>query len=316
MKNVLVLVNPVSGTGCGTGLQERICRAFRRADPGVRLRTVETGEALFAALPDLTAEVDTIVVAGGDGTVSRVAGRLTGSADTCPPVGVVPLGTGNDLARATGMQALFRRSGLDGVARACVRGHTLKIDTLVLDGTEPCLNYISAGLDAQVAHRFAAIRTRPLVRLLRARGGSKLLYGLLGLRRARTTIAAPLSLHCDTRQGPQHLHFARPLHALIITNISSYAGGMALSSQTRMDDGLFELTVIESLGQLLSLHLGRVLRAPFDRRCPGALHLQACRARICWHHPPALQVDGEARGKPLAAETTIAVGNAVPLIVA
>jgi len=98
-----LLINPAAGRGRAGRRLARILALFQQAGlrPQVHVST-DTGD-IESQARELTAEADTaIIAAGGDGTVHEVVnGILTAGAET--PFGVVPVGTGNDFAKAAGV---------------------------------------------------------------------------------------------------------------------------------------------------------------------------------------------------------------------
>src|SRR5262245_52439887 len=100
MKAIL-LGNPASGRGRGAQALEAAARIL--AERGVShdvWRTAGPGDAASLARRAAAEETGLLMVIGGDGTVRDVAEGLAGAAVT---VGILPGGTGNDLARTLGV---------------------------------------------------------------------------------------------------------------------------------------------------------------------------------------------------------------------
>jgi diacylglycerol kinase (ATP) len=90
-----------------------------------------------------------VVAAGGDGTALDVVNGLLAAGAPDPTMGLVPLGTGNDLARALGRVGVGLKQALDALAEFRVRA----IDVPQVNGGEYFLNVLGAGFDAEVARR-------------------------------------------------------------------------------------------------------------------------------------------------------------------
>ena len=88
-----LLHNPTAGDGATSS--ELLCATLRAAGHAVTYQSTKADD--FARVLDHPA--DLVVVAGGDGTVGKVAVCL---ADGAPPVAILPLGTANNVARALG----------------------------------------------------------------------------------------------------------------------------------------------------------------------------------------------------------------------
>jgi diacylglycerol kinase family enzyme len=121
--NVVVLLN--AGAGPGAADPERLRRAFAAAGVAADVRAVP-GPELAAAAREAAGRADAVVAAGGDGTVSAVAGALAG---TGTPLGIVPTGTFNHFARDLGVPL-----DLGAAARAIAAGAVRQVDVGEVNG--------------------------------------------------------------------------------------------------------------------------------------------------------------------------------------
>ena len=97
----LVILNPAAGGQTGV---ERLCRRLERVIDGDFVSTSAVGEAVSLSSEAARAGYETVVAVGGDGTVREVAtGLHLGGGG--PRLGIVPAGTGNDLAFSLGLPA-------------------------------------------------------------------------------------------------------------------------------------------------------------------------------------------------------------------
>jgi diacylglycerol kinase family enzyme len=123
------------------------------ADAG-RVEVVPTEDP--AALDRVVAELADrrLVICGGDGSVHLAVERLRRLGRTDVPVGLVPLGTGNDLARGLGLPFEDPRA-----AAARIRdGHPAPMDLLVADDGAVCVNAFHAGVGADAAARAESLK--------------------------------------------------------------------------------------------------------------------------------------------------------------
>lgn len=94
---VCVIINPVSGTGGKQSIPEKIASAFDPAKYDVIIRlTGYAGHATEITKNAVNENFKYVIAAGGDGTVNEIAKALVGT--TCV-LGIIPLGSGNGLAR-------------------------------------------------------------------------------------------------------------------------------------------------------------------------------------------------------------------------
>jgi diacylglycerol kinase family enzyme len=125
---VRVIVNRSGGTLKGAEDEEaRIIAAFEQAGVDADVRMTEPGDIFEAFQQAATAEgLDAVVAGGGDGTLSCAAGHL---ADGARPLGILPLGTLNHLARDAGIPLK-----LEEAAAVIAAGHVRAIDLAEVNG--------------------------------------------------------------------------------------------------------------------------------------------------------------------------------------
>ncbi|MGN6276713.1 MAG: diacylglycerol/lipid kinase family protein [Solirubrobacterales bacterium] len=246
-----LLVNPSSAGGRSLKLLPRIEAALdaRRAVFRVeRTRSLEHGAELALAAAEL-GEVP--VVVSGDGLLGAVGGALAGSE---APLGLIPAGRGNDLARALGIP-----TEPEAAVEVILGGRSRRIDVGEANGRR-FLGIASIGFDSE-CNRLAN-ETHFL------RGNSVYAYSmmrtLIGWRSARFTIAA----------GEERRRLTG--YFVAVANNSVYGGGMWIAPEAEIDDGLFDVVAITEVGKLRFLlglrdvlkgtHLGKeevdVFRAP------------------------------------------------------
>ena len=95
-----LLVNPVCGGGSGAVAAESVARALRDAGHDVTVTLTPGVRGTHDLVDHAVARGDVIVLVGGDGTLSSVAGRVAARGGT---LGIVPAGRGNDFARMLGL---------------------------------------------------------------------------------------------------------------------------------------------------------------------------------------------------------------------
>lgn len=277
----MVLVNDRSGGQAGIAVAEAL-RA-RLGPEAVHTIAVCSPDEVARRCLDLGRQP---LAAGGDGTVValieavRAEARRRGVA--APPVAVLPLGTGNDLATTVGWPAGTGHEGrIDWCLNELRRRRWAWIDRFTLTGPgfhRAWYNYCSWGCDARVARHFHAMR-RDQGWMFRSRVVNKAYYGIMGL----VNHGEHLPLR-DCSLGPVPA-WAR---ALVLTNVPYYAGGGRLCPRVRADDGRCDAF---ALGSGLLMGLG--IRGLRQARRLGAV--AGCSLGIT--RPLPMQLDGE----PLAA---------------
>lgn len=242
--------------------------------------TWEDGDAERYVAEAIADGVDTVIAAGGDGTLSEVATTLAhrdATADALPSLGLVPLGTANDFATAAGIPdgPLAALQLVREVAAAPL--DLLRIDAD--DGTHWCANLASGGFGTEVT-----VETdEGLKKML---GG--LAYLITGI--ARLGRIDPLQARL---RGPDFA-WEGDLIALGIGNGRQAGGGQALCPDALVDDGQLDLTIVPDLSGDVAATVGTLIKEGKH----AALDRVATRVRLPWvelasDEPLTLNLDGE-----------------------
>lgn len=255
--------------------------AMRGAGIALDVRvTWEDGDAERYVAEAIAAGTDTIIAAGGDGTLSEVATTLAHrdqSADALPSLGLVPLGTANDFAAAAGIP----EAPLDALRlvrdTAPVALDLLRIDAD--DGCHWCANLASGDFGTEVT-----VETdEGLKKML---GG--LAYLVTGI--AKLGRIEPLAVRVS---GPD-VAWEGEFIALGIGNGRQAGGGQALCPDALADDGLLDLTVVPELSGEVAATLGMLVKegrhAALDR---VAVRARMARVELASDVPLTLNLDGE-----------------------
>lgn len=215
-------------------------------------------------------DVDMVIMAGGDGTMNAAVDCLHARG---LPLGVLPLGTANDLARTLGIPA-----DPEAACRAIAQGRLHRIDLGRVNG-KLFFNAASVGVAARLSHR--------LDRDLKARWGV-LSYPL----RVRELIGDSEAFEAEIRGDDGDVTRVRSIQ-IAVGNGRCYGGGMRVAEDSAIDDGRLDLYSLEpqSLWRLvLSLPS---LRAGRHDQLEGSLTLQGRRFTVTTDAPMDVATDGE-----------------------
>ncbi|MBZ5739864.1 diacylglycerol kinase [Nocardioides mangrovi] len=225
-REIALLTNPTSGKG--KGARARDAATARLRDAGVQVRNLEgrdADEALDLARQVVAEGVETLVIAGGDGMVHL---GVQAVADTDTRLGIIPAGTGNDVAR------YFDLPRKDPVAAAerLLSGRTRTID-LARSGTKYYVTVLAAGFDAIVNER-ANRMTWP-------RGQMR--YNIATLAELRVFEPIPYTLDLDGE--------SRRLEAMLVAvgNGPSFGGGLRITEGAVLDDGMLDVVIIKPMSK-------------------------------------------------------------------
>ena len=264
---LVLLVNPTSGGGRALKILPRVeatLDAGRVPFRVVRTRSLDHGvdKALTATLAG-----ELPVVISGDGLVGAVGGAIAGGEI---PLGIVPVGRGNDLARVLGIP-----TEPEEAIAVVLAGHTRTIDIGEANG-RPFLGIASVGFDSD-ANRIAN----------ESRLGGNLVYAwaalraLVGWKPARFTIAIG-----EVRTRVEG-------YSVIVANNKAYGGGMFVAPDAELDDGEFDVVTISRVGKLRFLgNLPKVFKGTHVRNDEVGV-VRAARLSVSASRPFAVYADGE-----------------------
>jgi len=262
----LLLVNPAAASGRGAA------RLRGLAGPA-GVKTVVTRDAA-----DLTERArraaeegrDRVIVAGGDGTVHHAVRALAG---TDCALGLVPTGSGNDLARVMGLEFDPARA-----LAAAVSGRPRRVDVGYVDG-RPFAGVVGLGFVGEV-NQYANDRT--------GWPQGRWTYPYAVLRTLRRF--EPPLLRVEHDQGS----WEGEAILAALANSPCFGGGMRIAPDAVIDDGRLDLVIVERISKLKLLGLfprvygGSHIRHPAVRSFRvGSVKLQASR-------PLTFFADGEA----------------------
>lgn len=279
-----VIFNPAAGRGriSRAALHEKIARHAG----AVRFEIIETkspSQARTLARVAISHGADIVAAAGGDGTLGEVLNAVYG---TRAKLGVLPLGTGNDFARTLGIG-----NDLDSAIRALSSGHSRTVDIGRATWGEQSrlfLNIAGCGFDSLVARRINAGRAHPFWKHI---GGvaAYLTAATLELQHLR---AARLRLKLDGE-----LLDTRAL-LCAVANAKSYGGGMQVAPDASLDDGLFDICVIQDATKMEFVRAFPSVFRGAHVHHPRVVMRRARRVEIWCDRDWPVLVDGELVGTP------------------
>ncbi len=225
-RDIALLTNPTAGKGRGGKARGAVLERLRGAGLSVRdLSGQDADEALDLARAAVADGVEALVVLGGDGMVHL---GVQAVAETGTPLGIIPAGTGNDVARYFDLP----RKDPVAAADAVIRGTTRKVD-LAKSGSKYFATVLCAGFDALVNER-ANRMTWPK---------GQMRYNIATLSELRVFRPLPYTLELDGKQ--------LKLDAMMVSvgNGPSFGGGLRITEGALLDDGMLDVVVIKPMSR-------------------------------------------------------------------
>ena len=276
---ILLLLNPHAAAGRAAALHEPLAESLGAFASVKVLLTEGPGHATeMVAGADLSA-FDAVVAAGGDGTLFEVLNGLYANAcDEKPPLGVIPVGTGNAFARDLGLAPGDWEKGVELIAE----GRTKPFDVGRVqseEGTYHFLNIVGAGLPVD------AMLTAARLKFI-----GRVAYTLATLLRAMQLKTYALEIELDGKTIKRESMFIE------VSNTRFTGTSFLIAPGAEPDDGLFDITLVRRLGRVRLLRLFPTIYRGEHIRYDEVSTYRASEVRITGPAGMKLAPDGEMRG--------------------
>ena len=281
MASIAIIINPISGgvrPDAARGRAELASAIVdRHGDPAEVFVTERAGHARELTRAAVARGARLVMAWGGDGTINEVASTLAFGEI---PLGIVPAGSGNGLARQLGIP----RQPADAIRQA-IAAEPRRIDVGEL-GDRLFVNAAGVGFDAHVARRFneSGSGRRGLLTYALVTVGALITY-------------RPLEYVVTTADSRVRVR------AVIVTaaNSAEFGNGACIAPGARVDDGLLDLVVVEERSRLRTIGSVPRLFNGTVGGAPGCSIRRVTRATIESERPMTFHVDGE----PAAGGTSL-----------
>ncbi len=272
----IVIFNPTSGRGTGGKLYERAKGLL--GEGYTWLPTRRPGHAVELAR-EAARTADVVIAMGGDGTIGDVARGIIAQLDESgkeASLGVLPAGTGNDIARNLGIPL-----SLEIAAEVVHSGVVKRIDMGVLNGV-PFLNNAGTGFDAAVMQAmntgFKKLKGQPafLAAIFKTLPGYQ-----------------PFTLTLEIDGEPR-----KPEKAMMVSILNGkvYGAGMEAAPNAEMDDGRLDVLIVKATGKLKLIGLVGKVKSGQHLGHPSIELIQARSLKLSSIPTLPVNMDGEIRG--------------------
>ncbi len=231
-----LILNPAAGRGQGARIQAKVMAALaaHSLDCDVAL-TQKPGDAVTLAR-DACDTHEVVVAVGGDGTIHEIVNGLMQAANggVTTPLGIIPVGTGDDLANSLGLA----HDSVDAAVARLARGQPRLIDVGRVND-EYFDNEVAVAFSAQTLIESKKI-TAPL---------GPLLY-FMAIFRTLVSYNQP-RLQVRWEGGEMD----RDMLLVAVGNGRTTGGGIKIAPIADLQDGLFDITIADKLSRLGILQL-------------------------------------------------------------
>jgi YegS/Rv2252/BmrU family lipid kinase len=275
-RRIIFLVNPISGTADKSRLLKEIAASTtEKKIPFEILDTNAAGDYTDLREKIISRQVTDVVIIGGDGTFSGVAGALL---DLNIQFGIIPMGSGNGLARS-GRIPVSTKKAID----LLFTGTPVAIDGMMINGRFSCM-LCGIGFDAQVAHDFAKQSKRGLQSYVR-----------VALRNFFGAKHYSFSIQSSAQTINTEAFF------ISVANSNQFGNNFTIAPQASLQDGLLDIVIVkkmskwllpfEVLGQVAGINALQELDDRINRK--NIVYFQAAALSIENKQHAPLHIDGD-----------------------
>ncbi|WP_255414979.1 diacylglycerol kinase [Cohnella sp. AR92] len=271
-----LIYNPTSGR---EEMRRRLSYVLQRLERGgIETSTHATeaeGDATRATIEAIERGYDMIIAAGGDGTLNEVVNGISGQ-ERRPPIGVLPMGTTNDFARANGIPKRWQ-DAVDLI----VRRHTRPVDVGVANG-KYFLYMAGGGFLTDLSYEVPS-KMKTMI--------GQFAYYVKGFEKIVNFRPTSLRISAEgvgTFDGEYMLFF--------VANSQSIAGFERLAPHAKIDDGLLDVILVKKCNLAEMIRIASLAVKGEHLNDSHIVHFQTSQLTVTADDRVQLNLDGEFGG--------------------
>lgn len=274
-RHIVFLINPISGGRSKKRMIDMIETLTTKASISFEiLPTDKDGK-----YPDLKGrvekkEITDVVVCGGDGTVSQVAGCLQGLEVA---IGIIPAGSGNGLARASGIPLK-----IEDALQVIYNNHAVLVDGFKINNNFSCM-LSGLGFDARVAHNFSKRKSRGLIS-----------YVIETVKHFFSASSYHFNIVVNNREHNVRAFF------ISIANSNQFGNEVTIAPQAQLNDGKLDVVVVNHMNKakiiwavIKQIRSGKVRPIEGKEKVKGVYYFQTSHLTIANFNLAPLHIDGD-----------------------
>ncbi|WP_077624282.1 diacylglycerol kinase [Sediminibacillus massiliensis] len=275
MKRARIIYNPTSGR-----------EAFKKELPSVLERleqagyetsahaTTCAGDATKAAEIAVDRKFDIVIAAGGDGTINEVINGIAGN-DYRPRLGIIPVGTTNDLARALSIPRNIQKA-----VDVILEDRTMALDIGKVND-QYFMNIAGGGKLTELSYEVPSKLKTML---------GQLAYYLKGVEMLPSLRPTKVEIEYDGKL------FQGEIMLFLVANTNSVGGFEKLAPGATMDDGMFDLLILKKANVADFIRVATLALRGAHLEDSLIVHTRANRIKVHTEEKMQLNIDGEYGG--------------------
>ncbi|KGX90215.1 lipid kinase [Pontibacillus halophilus JSM 076056 = DSM 19796] len=275
MKCARIIYNPTSGREAFKKELPEVLRRFEEAgfETSTHATTCE-GDATKAAQYAVERNFDVVVAAGGDGTINEVINGLA-PAENPPRLGIIPVGTTNDFARAINVPRHIQKA-----VSVILEGYVMPIDIGKVND-QYFVNIAGGGKLTELSYEVPSKMKTML---------GQLAYYLKGIEMIPSFRPTSVRIEYDDNV------YEGEIMLFLVSNTNSVGGFEKLAPDAKMDDGYFDLVIIKKVNIAELIRLATLAIKGNHLHDHSVLYAKAQRIKVETAEKMQLNVDGEYGG--------------------
>ncbi|BFT69134.1 MULTISPECIES: diacylglycerol kinase [Paenibacillus] len=275
VKRARLIYNPTSGR---EEMKKRLPEVLQRLERGgfetSAHATIGEGDATLAAAEAVNRGFDLIIAAGGDGTLCEVVNGMA-EKEGRPPLGILPLGTTNDFARALGIP-----KNLEQACDLIIQQYSTDIDVGKINNRY-FINIAGGGSMTELTYEVPS-KLKTMI--------GQLAYYMKGLEKLPRL--KPIELYVKAGD----LEFHDEVMMFLVGNTNSVGGFEKLVPEARMNDGLFDVLILRKCNLAEFIRVVTLALRGEHLNDPNLIYFQTNHIEINSPDYVQLNLDGEFGG--------------------
>jgi diacylglycerol kinase (ATP) len=276
MKKARIIYNPTSGKEAFKRQLPEVLEKLEKAGYETSCHaTTGEGDATRAAEIAIERKYDVVIAAGGDGTIYEVVNGLAGH-EFRPKLGIIPVGTTNDFARAL---RISTKSVLDA-ADIIAGGLTIPIDIGQMNDRY-FINIAGGGRLTELTYDVPSKLKTVL---------GQLAYYMKGIEMLPSLKATPMRIEYDGKL------FEGDAMLFLVANTNSVGGFERLAPDASLNDGMFSLIILKKINLADFVRVVTMAIRGEHINDPSVIYSKANRIKVSSPEKLLLNLDGEFGG--------------------
>ena len=275
MKRARIIYNPTSGRELFKRHLPEVLEKLEKAGYETSCHaTTGAGDATNAAQIAVERKYDLVIAAGGDGTINEVVNGLA-EQEYRPTLGIIPVGTTNDFARAIGVPR-----NIDGACDVIVEGNSVPIDIGRIND-KYFVNIAGGGRLTELTYEVPSKLKTML---------GQLAYYLKGMEMLPSIRPTEVSIEYDGKL------FEGEIMLFLVSLTNSVGGFEKLAPDSSMNDGLFDLLILKKANLADFIKVATLAIRGEHINDPHVLYTKANRVKVNPTEKMQINLDGEYGG--------------------